>query len=61
MTDAGRRALDDFRAALRELAATDPERARLYLEGAALALRSWAKNLREHPPRPRGQREEGPR
>jgi hypothetical protein len=51
VTAADLRAWQDFRAGLRALGQTDPERARLYLEGAALSLRSWEKSIREQQPR----------
>lgn len=44
------RAWRDFRAALRELGQTDPQRARLYLEGAAASLRDWTRALRRERP-----------
>ena len=40
------RAWADFRAALRNLGRTDPERARLYLESAAGGLRAWLQAVR---------------
>ena len=46
MTAEERAAWKEFRSALAELGRTDPERARLYLEGAALTLRNWAQSLR---------------
>lgn len=54
MTTAERAAWIAFREALTELGRTDPERARLYLEGAACSLRDWTRSLRQHPPAPRG-------
>lgn len=43
--DGLRAAWEDFRAALNGLAATDRERARLYLENATPSLRMWARAI----------------
>jgi len=39
-------AWDDLRSAVRELAAVDCERARLYISSASCSLRSWTRALR---------------
>ena len=54
MSDRDRATWHAFRQALADLDRTEPERARLFLlEGAALALRSYARDLKRQPPKPR--------
>jgi len=50
-------AWEELREAVQELAAVDPERARLYLASASCSLRSWTHALRVQRPGPSRLRE----